>query len=59
MKLTARIPKKIIFSKKETVEDKKLLYKNWSMLGNEFEGYVTRLEAIIEMVIERKAGHGR
>ena len=30
-----------------------------AMLGNEFEGYVTRLEAIIEMVIERKAGHGR
>jgi glycosyltransferase involved in cell wall biosynthesis len=30
-----------------------------AMLGNEFERYVTRLEAIIETVIERKAGYGR
>jgi len=43
MKLTARIPKKIIFSKKETVEDKKLLYKNWSMLGNEFEDKIAKI----------------
>lgn len=57
--------KKIWFNKihllSENVEMRKAMGDSArkAMLGNDLGGYVTRFEAVIEMVLERKAGHGR